>query len=60
MVWLIGFGVSVCKILSVEILEKLLGQQKYPNTVFSKLKRILLMVAQNPIICNIFWINKIR
>ena len=51
--WLIGFGVSICEILRVKILKKTAELAKYQNLVFSRVD-ILLIVAQNPIIHNIF------
>ena len=35
MVWSMGFGVTICEILRVEISEKLLSQQKIPNSCIS-------------------------
>ena len=49
-VWLIGFGVTVCDIEDKKM-KKLLSQRKIP--LFSMVD-ILLMVAQNAVIHSIF------
>ena len=48
-VWLIGFGVSLCETFWVEVSKKLLeAAKKHQNHLLSR-DNILLMVAQNPI-----------
>ena len=54
MVWLIGFGVTVSEISSVEVSKNCRVSKRYQNPVFSKVD-ILLMIAQNQMTHSIFW-----
>ena len=53
MIWLTGLGITVREVLRVEISKNCKVSKKYKNSVFSGVN-ILLMVAQNSIIHNIF------